>query len=66
VKYLEKASVRKFYQRGFEESRVNKGLIEKSAEKSDLKLERSSAAKVSRSWMSESRKVSTKVLLCVS
>jgi hypothetical protein len=49
VKNLEKASVRKLDQRGLVESKVNNGFIEKSEEKSDLKLERSSAAKVSKS-----------------
>jgi hypothetical protein len=49
LKNLLKASVRKLEQRGLVESRENKGFIEKSAEKSDLKLERSSAARVSKS-----------------
>ena len=49
MKNLEKASVRKLDQWGLVESKLNNGLIEKSEEKSDLKLERSSAAKVSKS-----------------
>lgn len=49
MKNLEKASVRKLDQWGLVESKLNNGFIEKSEEKSDLKLERSSAAKVSKS-----------------
>jgi len=55
VKYLEKASVKKLDQRGLRERRLNKGLREKSEEKSDLKFERSSAAKVSKRWIKERR-----------
>ncbi len=42
-------------QRGLKESRMNKGAREKSFEKRALKLERSSAAKVSKSCIREGR-----------
>ncbi len=42
-------------QRGLEESRVSKGAREKSFEKRALRLERSSAAKVSKSCIREGR-----------
>ena len=47
--------MRKLDQRGLRERRVNKGFSENSEEKSDLKFERSSAAKVSKSWIKERR-----------